>query len=231
MFNRQPIHCRPRAYETLAHQMPVIETPEGLLHGSIALAMHDRPDIAPDTVEPHIDKLAQRVRRRVRGDQPRALLAHLHAVLFEEDGFQGNADDYYDPVNSYLPTVLESRRGIPITLSLIYKCVADRVGLRAYGINAPLHFLVGVKLAPREPMLLIDPFFAGRALSHAEAFEHISQIAGQRIEPDEQLLPIATHRQWLLRMLRNLLGIFEKRGQPEQMAAMLELASLLRMGV
>ena len=231
MFNRPPIHCRPQAYETLAHQMPVIETPEGLLHGSIALAMHEMPDATPDTVEPRVEALARRVRERVRSDQPQALLAHLHAVFFEEEGFQGNAEDYYDPANSYLPAVLESRRGIPITLSLIYKCVADRVGLRAYGINAPLHFLVGIKPAAGEPMLLIDPFFAGRALSHTEAFEHISQIAGQRIEPDDQLLPIATHRQWLLRMVRNLLGIFERHGQTDRMAAMLELASLLRMGL
>ncbi len=78
---------------------------------------------------------------RVSSGNPKALIARLHQVLFDERGFTGNADDYYAPENSYLPCVLESRRGIPVTLSLIYKSVAQRVGLSARGINTPAHFL------------------------------------------------------------------------------------------
>ena len=66
---------------------------------------------------------------RVRGNQQQALLAHLHQFLFEEQGFAGNSNDYYNPFNSYLPALLQTKLGLPISLSLIYKLVAERLGL------------------------------------------------------------------------------------------------------
>ena len=68
-------------------------------------------------------------RSRVRGQQPQAMLAHLHALLFEEEGFSGNVDDYYNTANNLIPIVLKTRRGLPITLSLVYKNVAGRLGI------------------------------------------------------------------------------------------------------
>ena len=64
-----------------------------------------------------------------------AVLAHLHEVLFDEEGFAGNVDDYYNVANSYLPVVLETRRGIPISLTLLYKLVAERLGLPVQGVK------------------------------------------------------------------------------------------------
>jgi len=146
-------------------------------------------------------------------------------VLFEEAGFVGNAEDYYNPLNSYVPAVLASKRGLPITLSLIYKVVAKRVGLDVVGVNAPLHFMAAVR--DGEKRLLIDPFFGGRALSEGEALSRLDEIAGSPVPRTDDMLPIATHRQWIARMLQNLINVFAHVGLDNEMKAMLELRRLL----
>src|SRR5687767_2884355 len=111
----QARYCRPEAYALFARQVPAIETSSGLLKAAVALSMHDLDDVTPQFVEEVLAKYAEEVRGRVKSSSTTALLAHLHEVLFEEAGFVGNVDDYYNPLNSYLPAVLQSRRGLPIT--------------------------------------------------------------------------------------------------------------------
>src|SRR5205814_9053557 len=120
------------------------------------------------------------IRSRVRGHQPQAVLAHLHEYLFEQKKFRGNTDDYYNPHNSYLPSVLESKQGLPITLSLIYKLVAERLGLRCWGVGLPGHFLAGLDLSGS--MMFIDPFDQARALSPDEAHDRMRETFCQQLE-------------------------------------------------
>ena len=122
-----PQCCRRPAFDLLARQADAINSPDSLLTGAVAISLHHMTDIEPGSVESAVQRYADDIRGRVRGSQPQALLAHLHDVLFDEEGFEGNADDYYNPSNSYLPAVLQNKRGLPITLCLLYKGVADRV--------------------------------------------------------------------------------------------------------
>ena len=202
-----------------------VETTEGLCQAAIAIAMHALPDTDPEATMRAIHLYSERVKRRVRTDSIDAKLAHLHEVLFDEGGFVGNSEDYYNPCNSYIPTVLESKKGLPITLSLIYKTVAEQAGLQVVGINAPLHFMVGVKTGAG--LMLIDPFFAGRVLSRSEAFDRIEQVSGRVIPRVDELLPEATHQQWLERILHNLMNIFEHLKQWKNRDAMMELRGVL----
>jgi len=135
-----------------------------LLNGAVAIAMPQDEEIDAAIVDATIQKFADTVRSRVRGSQPQALLAHLHGYLFEEIGFAGNTEDYYAPANSYLPAVLVNRRGLPITLSLVYKLVAERVGIRSWGVGLPGHFLVGIECAG-SPML-VDAVTRSQAALH-----------------------------------------------------------------
>jgi regulator of sirC expression with transglutaminase-like and TPR domain len=217
----KPGYSRPNAYRLFRAQMPRIETLDGLLMAAIAVSMHEMSDVRPDQVDERISAYARQVRSRVRGDSQQALLAHLHDVLFDEEGFIGNSDNYYQPYNSYLPAVLDSRRGLPITLALVYKGVAERAGLKVAGINAPLHFLAGVEMG--NDVMLVDPFFSGRVLSKDEAFERIEQAAGRTVARVDQMLPKATHRQWIIRVLQNLMNIFQHEGREEDYRAMVEL--------
>jgi regulator of sirC expression with transglutaminase-like and TPR domain len=220
-----PHYCRPAAFEYFAAQLPRIETTDGLVHAAIAVSMHELEKVEPGPIDDELTGLARAVRSRVRNKQPRALLAHLHQVLFDEFGLAGNAEDYYNPANSYLPAVLKSRRGLPILLSLIYKCVGERSGLLVHGVNSPGHFVVAVELD--EQLTLIDPFHRGRVLSREEMSEQVAQLTGQMLLRPNDALPLATHQQWIARILMNLIGVFGQHGPPDSLNAMRELLALL----
>ena len=133
--------------------------------------------------------------------------------LYEELGFRGNEQDYYDPKNSLLPDVLDRRLGIPITLALVYCEIARRAGVRARGVSFPGHFLVRVDPAGREDApLAVDPFFGGRRLDEAGL-----QKLLERASPAQKLASTSTSRPrrsrtMLVRMLINLKWIYATRG-------------------
>ncbi len=225
MSPSMPICCVPQAYQLLAGHLNSLNAPDALLGGAIAVAMHALHDMDPAAIDAKLQHYADTVRARVHGDQPQAIVAHLHELLFEEEGFAGNTEDYYSTGNNFLPTVLETRRGLPITLSLIYKSVAGRLGIRAYGVNLPGHFLLGVEAGG--PPMLVDPFARGRVINHEEAHERLRQIFGDEIEWSDDLLKPASHRLWLTRMLQNLLNTYGGKSQYRDVAAMLEMEMLL----
>ena len=220
-----PNCCDPSAFKLLAAQLSSIESPDALLYGSIALCMHQLHDIQPSRVDARLQRYVDTIRSRLRGNQPQAILAHLHEVLFEEEGFIGNTNDYYNTVNSYLPEVLDTKRGLPISLSLVYKIIGERLGLRTCGIALPGHFLAGVQTDGA--LMLVDPFYGGRELSPEEAHARMQQVYGPEVEWSDDLLQPTTNRQWLTRMLQNLLNTFASAGQYADVAAMLEMEMLL----
>jgi regulator of sirC expression with transglutaminase-like and TPR domain len=186
--------------------------------------MHEMPDVDFHAVEAEIQTLADRILSRVHSDDPKALLAHAHAVFFDEEGFIGNIQDFGDRRNSYIPAVLSTRRGIPITLTLIYKEVLDRLGLIVHGTNAPGHFLATV-WSEGSPML-VDTFTRGRVLTRGEALARIAKLTGCN-DRSVDLLPLATNRIWIHRILQNLVMQASRSGERSTLAAMLELQGLL----
>ena len=221
-----PQCCQVDAFQLLARQMESIDSPDALLGGAVAIAMHHMPKVDPQAVDQQIQRLTDTVRSRVRGTQTQAIMAHLHDVLFEEEKFVGNVDDYYNAANSFLPAVLQSKKGLPITLSLIYKAVAERLGLRTWGVGLPGHFLVAVEEHAGTPML-VDPFCGGRILTPNEAEDRIKQMFGAEIEFSYDMLNPASNRHWLTRILQNLLHIFGNANQYNNVAAILEMEMLL----
>jgi regulator of sirC expression with transglutaminase-like and TPR domain len=187
--------------------------------------MHAFEDAKPQTVEQRVQYFAARVLRRIKNPSPEALMAHLHDVLFQEEGFVGARESYYSPLNSYLPQVLETRQGIPITLALVYKLVGERIGLEVEGVNAPGHFLVRVR--DSRGWLLIDPYHGGAVLSPHEAFFQVQKILGHAIRPYPGLFAGASHGQWLARILTNLENTFKLQGCRNDLAAVKELQTLL----
>lgn len=220
-----PMCCSPQAFSLLAEQLPYLNSSDGLLHGAVAVAMHQMEGVDPQEVDAQLQSFADAVRSRVRGSQPQALLAHLHDYLFDELDFQGNTDDYYNTANSYLPVVLQTQRGLPITLSLIYKIVAERLGLRAFGVGLPGHFLAGLEIDGKTT--LIDPFAGGRIMTVDEARQRMVEIAGPDVEWCDELIQPVSHRHWLTRMLQNLLHVFGAAGHYADVAAVLEMEMLL----
>ena len=220
-----PEHCRPSAYDEFLRRLGGIDSTEGLVAAAAAIAMHEREEVDPEAVLEEVRIYARRVRDRIQGASVQSILAHLHAVLFDEERFRGNAEQYYDAGNSYLPVVLERKVGIPVSLTLIYKAVGEQLGLQIEGVGASGHFLARVQ-TDNGPML-VDPFFGGQVLTRDEAVARIESIIGAPVEPDADPLPAASHTAWLERMLGNLLSIFAQAERKQDMAAMLELRALL----
>lgn len=162
-------------------------------------------------VEAHLHELnamARDVLPYLRGH-----LAHqvqgLCRYLFHEMGFRGNADDYYDPRNSYLNQVLERRLGIPISLSAVTMAIGERAGMTIAGIGLPGHFIVRAS-DPRQQILL-DPFGGGRILSLADCEALVRRATGTDFEAsslDLQPIPLGVMVQ---RMLNNLKAIYLKK--------------------
>jgi len=228
-----PAYCRATAYDAFAIEIPRVDSTLGLFRAAFAIARHEQPDADVERAEATIAELADTVGRRVHSTNIDAKLAHLHDVLFDVIGFVGNVDNYYDPANSYLPEVLRTHRGLPITLVLVYKCVAERIGLDVRGINSPGHFLAAVKsdepasTTAKPSWMYIDPFYGGQVLYQDDVCRRIAETTGRELVDPLLWLEPATHRQWLSRMLNNLQAIFAQAGRERDLYAMLELQELL----
>lgn len=142
-------------------------------------------------------------RRLKRVNTSRRRIAVLADFLASELVFHGNNDDYYNERNSILPCVLDSRKGIPITLTLVYMLVGQRAGLEVAGVNLPGHFLGSCD------DVLFDPFHHGRILTREDCAE-ILRRQNQKLE--DWHLATATPRQMLARILANLLYVFHRQG-------------------
>lgn len=136
----------------------------------------------------------------------------LNALLFEDEGFRGNATQYEDPRNSFLNDVLERRTGIPIALALVYMEVGRQAGLLLEGVNFPGHFLVRCRPGSRDPdsprELIIDPFHQGALLSEADCRQRLRQYLGDDAMFDRRLLATAGKKDILVRMLQNLKRLY-----------------------
>jgi regulator of sirC expression with transglutaminase-like and TPR domain len=173
-----------------------------------------------------IDALATRLKRRVVPDAvPLQRLRLLNRFFFQDLGFAGNVNHYHDPRNSHLHEVLRSRRGIPITLAVLYIEFAQQIGLHARGVSFPGHFLVKLRMRQgrQHGEVLIDPF-SGRSLSREELAEMLQPYRRSQGLPEEDEAPLglflqtASHREVLARMLRNLKQIHQSE---EEWAALL----------
>src|SRR5262249_1059961 len=125
-FMGEPEFCRAAAFAAFQRGVETLDTTDGLLLATSAIALHALPASDPAESDRYLAELAARVRSRARSGSVQAILAHLHDVLFAEEQFQGNTEEYYLPQNSYLPEVIRTKRGLPILIALVYKVVGER---------------------------------------------------------------------------------------------------------
>jgi regulator of sirC expression with transglutaminase-like and TPR domain len=194
-----------------------------LLEAAVSIAQDDVPDLDVLQVLMQVDSLAQRLRQRIPKDAaPLQRLRLLNRFFFQDMGFGGNVNDYYDVRNSHLHEVLVTRRGIPITLSLLYMEFAQHAGLVARGVAFPGHFLVKLRLPRGE--VVIDPF-NGVSLSREELEERLGPyrrqrgLVGEFDAPLGLFLQSASPRDIVARMLRNLKEIHRSAEDFERLLA------------
>ena len=173
---------------------------------ALAIAQEEYPTLDIQTYLDRLDQLAAVVRDRSAGENsPYRLIAALNYVLFTQEGYRGNRDDYYDPRNSFLNDVIGRRIGIPIALSVLYMEVARRADLRLHGVGFPGNFLV--KYAGDEGEIVVDPFDKGEVRTTEELQEMLDRLYGGKVRLQPEFLSRVSNRQIIQRMLANLKAI------------------------
>jgi regulator of sirC expression with transglutaminase-like and TPR domain len=199
-----------------------------LASACLQIAEDAYPGLDVDGYVGEIERFAKRLRARLAPDaaaEDRVIA--LNEFLFDDLGFSGNMDDYYDPRNSYLNEVLDRRTGIPITLAVLYMEIGRRIELPLEGVSFPGHFLVRLPL--RGGTLVLDPFSGGVPQSEGELRERLKRVIPRDAAggvpvaelPLDQFLEPASKRQILARVLRNLKGVYREKDKPERLLEVL----------
>ncbi len=197
-----------------------------LLEATSAVAMDEFPDLDVQQVLGDVDQLLARLKRRLPADAaPLQRLRLLNQFFFQDMGFGGNVNHYHDPDNSHLNVVLRTRRGIPITLAILWLELARGIGLHARGVSFPGHFMVKVNLP--QGQVVIDPF-TGQSLSREDLSERLEPFKRRSGLVDDFDVPVglylqsATPRDILARVLRNLKEIHRTQEDWPRLIAVLD---------
>lgn len=144
----------------------------------------------------------------------------LNHYFFDELGFRGNGHDFYAPENSYIDHVIKSRKGIPISLAVVYMELGRSIGLHLHGMNLPGQFLV--QCPTYQGLMVIDVFAGGLTVEATELVERLcnDHPGANRAELAHTLKP-ASNRVILLRLLANLRAIFAQRGDAQNLLPVL----------
>jgi regulator of sirC expression with transglutaminase-like and TPR domain len=187
-----------------------------LFEAALSIAQDADPQLDLSATQMEVDTMAARLQRRLPSDASHVQkLRLLNHFFYRELGFAGNVNNFYDPENSYLHCVLSSRRGIPISLALLYMELGHQVGLEIKGISFPGHFLM--KLSVQSGEIVLDPV-SGISLSREDLEERLEPYLAQNAERNAPLsayLQEAEPREILVRMLRNLKSLYFERADWE----------------
>jgi regulator of sirC expression with transglutaminase-like and TPR domain len=191
-----------------------------LLESAISLAQDEYPLLDVQQVLGEVDQMLARLKRRIPADASHThRLRMLNQLFFHDLKFGGNLNDYYDPDNSFLNVVLHSRRGIPISLAVLWLELAQGLGLAARGVGFPGHFMVTVSLPHGQ--VVMDPL-SGQSLSREELLNRLEAFHGGSPEQELSLglyLQAAAPREIIARMLRNLKEIHRSQSDWQRLVA------------
>ncbi|HZM88776.1 MAG TPA: transglutaminase-like domain-containing protein [Blastocatellia bacterium] len=189
-----------------------------LAEAALLIAAEEYPRLDIELYLARLDHFADLARQRAAASRdPFDVITAMKGTLFEELGFRGNRENYYDPRNSYLNEVIDRRTGIPITLTVVYIEVSKRIGFQVKGVGLPFHFIAKHEMEGGD--LFIDPFNAGRLLDSAGCDALITKMSDGKLELRIEHLEAVTNKQILTRMLSNLLGVYSSSDRRRALAA------------
>lgn len=214
---------RSAALRRLGREFDGPEEPVDLEEGAFILCKYGFPDINTATYQRRLDDMAADIRVLAGARAaPLDMFMKLRSYLFSDLGFIGNREDYYNPNNSFLNKVIDYRKGIPITLSVLMLVLGKRLGLTLNGIGMPMHFLVQYDDGSR--MFFVDAFNSGIIITRDQCRLMLSS-SGIRLTP-EMLAPVTT-RDIIERMWRNLYLAYQQQGDEEETARVAEILAFI----
>jgi regulator of sirC expression with transglutaminase-like and TPR domain len=218
-----PAEARRRFQEFSAGEI----TNANLVAGALLIALEDYPQLDIDATLAELNDLAARVARRSsEGEPPVFKVGQLHAEMFDVDGYDGDRTSYNDPKNAYLNEVVSRRKGLPISLSIIFLHVAEQIGLQASGVGLPGHFIVKVQFELNE--LYVDPFNGGATLTLPEVAGLLEAMTDGEVRLSSQHLRAWSGREILMRVLANLMNMQNRAGDQKKASSARERIAILQ---
>lgn len=198
-----------------------------LEEGVLLIGKYGYPQIDMRTFSDLLNFFASELQGRLDfADPPEEIATKVGKYFSEEKGFSGSEIDYYDGDYHYINKVIETKKGVPISLSVIYLLVLKRLNLPVKGIGMPGHFIIRYEFGTKQ--ILADPFHAGKILSLEDCKSYLIRM-GYAFS-SEYLDPVSD-KQILERMMRNLILVFEKQNQPAKVQTFLQCIDILNMNL
>jgi regulator of sirC expression with transglutaminase-like and TPR domain len=189
-----------------------INSPMQLERALLVISRLDNPTLRTEIYSRALDRMADEIEHRILYSvDPKEQMKVLITYVFREKDFRGCSEDYLNPVHTYIHTVIDSRIGIPLTLSLIVIFLANRLQMPFYGVNMPLHFLL--RYQNESESILIDPFNRGGIVSVDQCY---SFLKNSGITPDHEHFRIASEHEMLTRFIRNLINGYDQKKEDLQ---------------
>jgi len=200
-----------------------------LARAALLVAAESDPDVDVDGQIHTLESWAEQLRAMLEPEWNNLQkLARLRHFVFEELRFRGEERDYYSPANSLLHQVMERRRGVPLTLSIIFMELGWRVGIPFEGVGFPGHFLVRLAGEPRD--LLLDPYQRGTSVHEEDCRRMLHDLSGGKLELRDKHLMSITKRDMIRRLLMNLKGSYLRANDDEQALAAVDRLLLIHPG-
>jgi regulator of sirC expression with transglutaminase-like and TPR domain len=205
-----------------------------LLQGTLLIARYQYPDIDEDDIRRQIELIKKDIWLELNPNLTAfEKIRVVNHILFDVYNFTGNTANYHAPQNSYINNVLESKRGNPLLLSILYSCIAQGLNIPVFGVNLPEHFILAYldefterkSLDDEEPILFyINPFSKGAIFSKREIDTFLKQL---NLEPLRIFYESCPNTEIIKRQLRNLIASYDKLGYPDKVRDLTELLEIL----
>ncbi|BAY40110.1 hypothetical protein NIES2111_44920 [Nostoc sp. NIES-2111] len=192
-----------------------------LARAALYIAKEEYPRLDTKEYLNALNTMAMEVEERLPSSRyPLRVIQGINQYLYDDLGFAGNQQDYYDPRNSFLNDVIERRVGIPITLALVYLEIAKRIDFPMEGVGLPGHFLIRPAISDME--IFVDAFNRGEVLFAQDCQDKLNQMFQQSVTLRPEFLATISKRQFLARMLTNLKYIYLRKQDIEKSLSVVE---------
>ncbi len=205
-----------------------------LLQGTLLIARYQYPDLDEDSIRHQIELIRKDVWLELNPNLTAfEKVRVINHILFDVYNFTGNTSNYHAPQNSYINNVLESKRGNPLLLSILYSCIAQGLNIPIYGVNLPEHFILAYRDEytlrendeEEEPILFyINPFSKGAVFSRREIDTFLKQL---KLEPNRIFYESCSNVDIIQRQIRNLITAYEKLGYPTKVEDLKKLLNTI----
>ncbi|MCB0380378.1 MAG: transglutaminase family protein [Flavobacteriales bacterium] len=203
------------------------KTPEKkLLDGALIIAKYQYPDLNTDSINQYIDKLTQEIWLEL-ADNLTALekIKVINKIIFDLHDFNGNTKNINSPQNSYINNVIETKRGNPITLGIIYLSVCQRLNVPVYGVNVPAHFILAYAEKKDDVLFYLNLFNKGSVFFKKDIDKFLEQL---KTEPKKEYYIPCNNKTIITRLIQHLVYTYDNMGYLDKKDELQELLDILK---